>query len=295
MMIETRDLHRHFRLPGGEVPAVDGIDLEIRHGEFVAIMGPSGSGKSTLLYVLGAMDSPTAGWISVAGQRLDRMTDHQRSRFRNATLGFVFQSFHLLPRLNLVRNVELPLLYAGSPGAVRRARASRLLGAVGLPEHAERFPTELSGGQAQRVAIARALVNRPRVLLADEPTGNLDSRTGLEVMAIFQALNRGGMTLLMVTHDEHMARHAGRILRLRDGRLGGDETVEQPVQAALPAGFDLAGLDLSEGGAADDDGAPAKHAHAPGAGGTPGDGRRPGEAGGVGPRQGGGRPEGGRS
>jgi len=250
-MIETSGLKRHFSLPDGAVKAVDGIDLRVTPGEFIAIMGPSGSGKSTLLYILGAMDSPTGGWARVAGQRLDLMSDHQRSRFRNSTLGFVFQSFHLLARLSLLRNVDLPMLYAGIPAHERRERASRFLRAVGLAEKAERFPTELSGGQAQRTAIARALVNRPRVLLADEPTGNLDSKTGLEVMGIFQALNRSGMTVLMVTHDEHLARHAGRILRLCDGLLEGDQEVESPCCAEAPAGIDLTsaglGLDLGLG------------------------------------------------
>ena len=238
-MIETNELERHFSLPEGVVKAVDGLNVKISEGEFVAVMGPSGSGKSTLLYVLGAMDQATKGWIDVAGKRLDRMSDHERSVFRNKTMGFVFQSFHLLSRLNLIRNVELPMVYAQIPAEKRRNRGEVLLRAVGLSDRRERFPTELSGGQCQRAAIARALANNPKILLADEPTGNLDSKTGLEVMAIFQTLNRHGKTLLMVTHDEHMARHSHRILRMCDGKLVGDENVTSPLQATLPPDMDL--------------------------------------------------------
>jgi putative ABC transport system ATP-binding protein len=241
-MIETKGLERIFRLPEGEVRAVDGLTFAIRDGEFVAIMGPSGSGKSTLLYVLGAMDQPTGGWISIADQRLDTMDDPARSAFRNATLGFVFQSFHLLPRLSLTRNVELPMLYAQTAPAVRARRVGALLQAVGLADRGDRYPTELSGGQCQRAAIVRALANTPRMLLADEPTGNLDSRTGLEVMAIFQALNRNGMTIIMVTHDDAMARHTSRIIRMRDGKIIADEPVAKPLVAPLPDGLDLKGL-----------------------------------------------------
>jgi len=237
-MIETSHLERHFSFPDGVIKAVDGLDLRISEGEFVAVMGPSGSGKSTLLYVLGAMDKATKGWIGIAGNRLDQMSDHERSVFRNQTLGFVFQSFHLLPRMNLIRNVELPMVYAQIPEAKRRARGEGLLRSLGLADRLERFPTELSGGQCQRAAIARALANNPRILLADEPTGNLDSKTGLEVMAIFQGLNRCGKTILMVTHDETMARHAHRILRMCDGKLVADEKVPSPLTAGLPQDMD---------------------------------------------------------
>ena len=234
-MIKTKQLQRHFKTGDSFVKAVDGLDLDILPGEFVAIMGPSGSGKSTLLYVLGAMDRPTGGQISINAQRLDLMGDEQCSDFRNRQLGFVFQSFHLLPRMNLVRNVELPMLYAQIPAGRRRTRAEAMLRAVGLGERFDHFPTELSGGQCQRAAIARALVNAPALLLADEPTGNLDSRTGLEIIGIFQALNRQGMTIVMVTHDENMARHAGRIVRMRDGRIEHLETVARPLVSVLPA------------------------------------------------------------
>ena len=233
-MIRAEGLQRHFALAEGAVRAVDGLDLAVAGGEFVAVMGPSGSGKSTLLYLLGAMDRPTGGRLRIADSELASLSDRRRSRFRNATLGFVFQSFQLLPRLDLLRNVELPMVYAGVAAAARRERARVLLAALGLAGREGRPPTELSGGQCQRAAIARALVNRPRLLLADEPTGNLDSRTGLEVMAIFQALHRQGLTLVMVTHDETMARHATRILRMRDGRLVDDQPVRDRLAAALP-------------------------------------------------------------
>ncbi len=233
-MIETQKLQRYFTIGDSCVKAVDDVDLNITAGEFVAVMGPSGSGKSTLLYVLGAMDRPTAGSVSINGRRLDLMDDKQCSDFRNRELGFVFQSFHLLPRMNLIRNTELPMIYAQTEPATRRSRAEQLLHAVGLGDRGDSLPTELSGGQCQRAAIARALVNGPRLLLADEPTGNLDSHTGLEIIGIFQALNRVGMTVVMVTHDENMAGHAGRIIRMRDGRVEQIIKVAQPLQSKLP-------------------------------------------------------------
>jgi len=245
-MIRLDHLERHFRLAEGVVKAVDDVSLEITAGEFVAIMGPSGSGKSTLLYVLGAMDQPTGGWISLADRRIDRMNDGERSRFRNETLGFVFQSFHLLTRLSLLRNVELPMIYSGKAPGERHRRAAGLLAAVGLADKVDRLPTELSGGQCQRAAIARSLANRPRLVLADEPTGNLDSKTGLDVMAIFQALHQQGVTVVMVTHDDNMARHASRILRMKDGRVVDDTVVADRLRAPLPKDLDLNSL----GGAA---------------------------------------------
>jgi len=233
-MIETQKLQRFFNIGDSCVKAVDNIDLNIAAGEFVAVMGPSGSGKSTLLYVLGAMDRPTAGTVSIAGRRLDLMNDQQCSDFRNRELGFVFQSFHLLPRMNLIRNTELPMIYAQADPATRRVRVEKMLKSVGLGDRMDRLPTELSGGQCQRAAIARALVNGPKLLLADEPTGNLDSHTGLEIIGIFQALNRAGMTVVMVTHDENMAEHAGRIIRMCDGRIERSEKVSKPLLSELP-------------------------------------------------------------
>ncbi|OGK07554.1 MAG: macrolide ABC transporter ATP-binding protein [Candidatus Riflebacteria bacterium GWC2_50_8] len=233
-MIDIQQLQRYFEIGDSCVKAVDKVDLHIAAGEFVAIMGPSGSGKSTLLYVLGAMDRPTGGSVSIDGQRLDKMDDQQCSDFRNRSLGFVFQSFHLLPRMNLIRNTELPMIYAQAEPATRRRRVEQLLNAVGLGDRMDRLPTELSGGQCQRAAIARALVNGPKLLLADEPTGNLDSHTGLEIIGIFQALNRAGMTVIMVTHDENMAEHAGRIIRMRDGQVEQIDKVAQPRRSQLP-------------------------------------------------------------
>lgn len=233
-MIDIQQLQRYFEIGDSCVKAVDKVDLHIAAGEFVAVMGPSGSGKSTLLYVLGAMDRPTGGSVSIDGQRLDKMDDQQCSDFRNRSLGFVFQSFHLLPRMNLIRNTELPMIYAQAEPVKRRRRVEQLLNAVGLGDRMDRLPTELSGGQCQRAAIARALVNGPKLLLADEPTGNLDSHTGLEIIGIFQALNRAGMTVIMVTHDENMAEHAGRIIRMRDGQVEQIEKVAQPRRSQLP-------------------------------------------------------------
>ncbi|MFZ2956340.1 MAG: ABC transporter ATP-binding protein [Candidatus Ozemobacteraceae bacterium] len=242
-MIETGRLERHYSHSGGVVKAVDGLDLVIRSGEFVSVMGPSGSGKSTLLYMLGAMDRPTGGWVRVAGQPLETMSDAELSDFRNHRLGFVFQSFHLLPRLDLYRNVELPMRYAGVSSAARRVRSEALLTAVGLADRGKHLPIELSGGQSQRAAIARSLANDPAILLADEPTGNLDSRTGLEVMGMFQALNRRGLTVVMVTHDPDMAHHAGRIITMRDGVLVEDHNVAEPRQSLSPVGFDVSFLE----------------------------------------------------
>ncbi len=233
-MIKAENLQRWFDIGDNCVKAVDNVNLDIEKGEFIAVMGPSGSGKSTLLYVLGAMDQPTGGSISIDGRRLDKMNDVERSEFRNRSLGFVFQSFHLLPRLNLVRNAEMPMIYAGIDPEVRKSRAEMLLRAVGLGDRLDRRPTELSGGQCQRAAIARALVNRPLILLADEPTGNLDSKTGEEIIALFQALNRAGMTVIMVTHDNRMAQHAKRIIRMKDGVIETVEKVAQPLRSALP-------------------------------------------------------------
>lgn len=232
-MIDIEKLQRFFEIGDDCVKAVNDMTLQIAEGEFVAIMGPSGSGKSTLLYVIGAMDQPTGGTISISGKRLDLMTDKERSRFRNKSLGFVFQSFHLLSRIDLIRNAELPMIYGDVGADRRRGRAIALLKAVGLGDRMDRKPTELSGGQCQRAAIARALVNNPHILLADEPTGNLDSKTGEEIVALFQALNRAGMTVVMVTHDLRMAQHACKIVHMKDGKLESIEKVEEPLQSFL--------------------------------------------------------------
>jgi putative ABC transport system ATP-binding protein len=204
------------------VDARPGGDLRIRRNEYLAIMGPSGSGKSTLMNMLGCLDTPTAGRYEFAGKNVAIMTDDELADIRNREIGFVFQTFNLLPRSTALHNVELPLIYAGIPRAERLERARQALESVNLADRQHHRPNELSGGQRQRVAIARALVTRPSIILADEPTGNLDSRTGVEIMALFDELHRRGNTLIVVTHEENIAQHARRIIRLRDGLVESD-------------------------------------------------------------------------
>jgi len=224
-LIEIVDLVRVYRLGEVEVRALDGVSLSIGAGESVAIMGPSGSGKSTLMNLLGCLDRPTSGRYLLDGVDVSRLPPDALADVRNAKIGFVFQNFNLLSRTSALENVELPLLYGNSTmdAAGRRARARSSLARVGLAGREEHHPSQLSGGQQQRVAIARALVTDPPVLLADEPTGNLDSRTSEEVLAIFGELNRAGMTTLLITHDADVARHAGRVIHLKDGRILSDE------------------------------------------------------------------------
>jgi putative ABC transport system ATP-binding protein len=214
-----------------QVRALDGIDLEVARGEMVAIMGPSGSGKSTLMNVLGCLDRPTTGVYELAGRNVARLSDDALAEVRNRFLGFIFQNYNLLPRLTALQNVELPLIYRGVGRRARREAARSALAAVGLGDRTHHLPSELSGGQQQRVAIARALATQPQVLLADEPTGNLDSRSGSDVIARIQRLNEGGLTVIMVTHDERIARHCRRIVQVRDGRLVGDEPVADRLLA----------------------------------------------------------------
>ncbi len=230
-LVELRDVTKVYRLRSVAVRALQGIRLQVYPGEFVAIMGPSGSGKSTLLNLIGCLDRPTEGSCLVDGQDTSHLSDDALSELRNRKVGFVFQMFNLLPRLTALQNVELPMLYAGVPPVVRRRRAVELLARVGLGDRLHHRPHELSGGEQQRVAIARALANGPAIVLADEPTGNLDSRAGEEVLALFQELNRGGVTVLLVTHDREVAEHARRIVTLRDGRVVRDEPVPNPRQA----------------------------------------------------------------
>jgi putative ABC transport system ATP-binding protein len=215
------------------VHALRQVDLHVGAGEYVAIMGPSGSGKSTLMNIIGCLDRPTSGTYMLDGHLVSAMEDDQLAEVRNRTIGFVFQTFNLLARQSAVRNVELPLIYRGVPAHERRRLALEVLERVGLLEWATHQPNQLSGGQQQRVAIARALVGRPVFLLADEPTGNLDSRSGQEVMVLFQELNREGTAIMLVTHDDRISRHAHRIIRLLDGRIVSDESNASPLDASL--------------------------------------------------------------
>ena len=214
-----RDLRKDYPMHGETVHALRGVSLEIGAGEYIAVAGPSGSGKSTLLQLIGGIDVPSAGTVEIMGTRLDMLSDSQLTRLRLTRLGFVFQRFHLLPVLTAQENVELPMAEAGVAPRERRARARELLAYVGLEHRATHRATQLSGGEMQRVAIARALANRPALLLADEPTGELDAGTGEEILGLFRRLNQDGTTLVVVTHDEHLASEAGRVIHMRDGRI----------------------------------------------------------------------------
>ena len=225
-VIVTRNLQRDYDMGGEVVHALRGVDLVIRKNEFVAIMGPSGSGKSTLMNLIGCLDSPTGGEYWLNGHRVSELGDDELARIRNKEIGFVFQTFNLLPRASALHNVELPLVYAGLGGRERRAQAADALTRVGLGDRMQHRPNELSGGQRQRVAIARALVNKPSILLADEPTGNLDSATSEEILGLFEALYEEGQTIVLVTHEPDIAAHARRQVHLKDGRLEQDFATE---------------------------------------------------------------------
>ena len=231
-VIETRNLLKTYRADRVAVEALRGVDLRVAPGEFVAVMGPSGCGKSTLLHLLGGLDRPTAGEVVVAGQRLDALSESARAVMRRETVGFVFQAYNLIPNLTVAGNVDLPGLLAGHPSAEVAARREELLEALGLADKDRAFPGELSGGQQQRAAIARALVNRPAVLLADEPTGNLDSRSGAEVLALLRRFHAEGQTTVLVTHDAKVASFAGRVVFMRDGQLVDETRLAAPGDAA---------------------------------------------------------------
>jgi putative ABC transport system ATP-binding protein len=230
-LITTRNLAKEYRMDGYTVAALRGVTLEIAAGEFVAVMGPSGSGKSTFMNLLGCLDSPTGGDYILAGESVAQLSGDALAAIRNRRLGFVFQNFNLLARTSAVENVELPLLYSRCPAEERRRRAMARLSEVGLAERAHHHPSQLSGGQQQRVAIARALVNDPVLILADEPTGALDTRTSFELMGLLQQLNRGGMTVVLVTHEHDIATFASRIISFRDGHVLDDQRVAQPADA----------------------------------------------------------------
>ena len=225
-VIVTRNLTREYRMGGEVVHALAGVDITIRRNEFVAIMGPSGSGKSTLMNLIGCLDTPTSGEYWLNGHRVSELGDDELARIRNKEIGFVFQTFNLLPRASALANVELPMVYAGVGAKERRDRAAATLTKVGLGERMHHRPNELSGGQRQRVAIARALVNKPSILLADEPTGNLDSATSVEIMELFETLYRQGQTIILVTHEPDIAEHTKRQIILRDGKIASDGTAK---------------------------------------------------------------------
>jgi putative ABC transport system ATP-binding protein len=226
IVIRTYDLWKTYIMGDQEIHAVSGVDIEIRRGEYVAIMGPSGSGKSTLMNLIGCLDTPTRGQYYINGRLVSEMNDDELARIRNKEIGFVFQTFNLLPRATSLHNVELPLIYSGMTSETRLARAKKALDQVDLSQRMHHKPNELSGGQRQRVAVARALVNNPSILLADEPTGNLDSATGNEIMGLFERLHQQGNTIVLVTHEHDIALHAHRVIHIRDGKVERDEKVK---------------------------------------------------------------------
>ena len=231
-LIETSDLWKTYQMGSEQVHALSGVSIQIQRGEYVAIMGPSGSGKSTLMNLIGCLDTPTKGSYLLNEKQVSQMNDDELARIRNEEIGFVFQTFNLLPRATALHNVELPLIYAGISGKLRADRATQALQKVELADRMSHRPNELSGGQRQRVAIARALVNNPSILLADEPTGNLDTKTGVEIMNLFARLHEGGNTIILVTHEADIAAHAHRVIYLRDGQVEKDVKAPRLTGAA---------------------------------------------------------------
>jgi len=239
-VIEIRDLTRHYKMGQTLVKALDGVTFDVAENEYIAIMGPSGSGKSTLMNMIGCLDTPTSGEYILNGNQVSELDDSELAQVRNREIGFVFQTFNLLPRTDCLSNVELPLIYSGIKSSKRKEKATETLTKVGLGDRLDHKPNELSGGQRQRVAIARALVNDPSILLADEPTGNLDTKTGDEIMILFEELYRAGNTIILVTHENEIAEHARRIIRLRDGKIEVDQKVEKPALANQDVSFETA-------------------------------------------------------
>ncbi|MGE5654219.1 MAG: ABC transporter ATP-binding protein [Bacillota bacterium] len=231
-MIEIRDVTKVYTMGNFQVHALRGVSLDIQSGESVAIMGPSGSGKSTMMNLLGCLDRPTSGAWLLNGEEIGKKSDNELATIRNRTVGFIFQNFNLLAKATALQNVEMPLMYRGLPGRERLRMAKEALERVGLGGRLHHKPTELSGGQQQRVAIARALVGQPQIIMADEPTGNLDSRSGMEIVTMLQEMNDQGITLIMVTHDNTIAAHCKRVVRLRDGRVVDDQINRAPIRAA---------------------------------------------------------------
>jgi putative ABC transport system ATP-binding protein len=232
-LIHLQNISRRYQMGTELIHALRDVTLSTERAEYVAIMGPSGSGKSTLMNLLGCQDTPTSGEFILNGSKVSEMDDNELAEIRNKEIGFVFQSFNLLPRSDALHNVELPLIYAGKPAEERREQALKALANVGLADRVHHRPNEMSGGQRQRVAIARALVNDPSILLADEPTGNLDSKTGFEIMNLFEDLANKGNTIILVTHEEEIAQHARRVVRIRDGLIASDEVIRPKESPAL--------------------------------------------------------------